>query len=90
MKRAYESDIEIGKRYRDAQTGYEGVATSITFYQYACERVGLETYDAERREVKDEVFDSPRLTSVETGEQATTDRKGGPLMPNPQKRPNPR
>lgn len=74
----YKSDIQLGERYRDEQTGYEGVATSITFFQFACERVCLETYDAERKQVKEAVFDAPRLTSVATGQTATTERTGGP------------
>jgi hypothetical protein len=84
-KAKYTSDITLGERYRDEQTGFEGVATSITFFQYACERIALETYDATRREVKTEVFDAPRLTSVKTNERATTDRTGGPQMPNAQR-----
>ena len=83
-KQKYETDIKLGERYVDKQTGFEGIVTSITFYQHACERVALETYDAQRREVKVEVFDSPRLTSVATGVTATTTRTGGPQMPNAQ------
>jgi hypothetical protein len=40
-KQKYATDVELGKRYRDPQTGIEGVATAVTFYQYA--------YDAPRR-----------------------------------------
>ncbi len=85
MKQKYTSDIELGERYIDDQTGFEGVATAISFFQYACERISLETYDATRREVKIEVFDAPRLTSVKTKQRATTERTGGPLMPNAQR-----
>lgn len=77
-KTAYKSDVQLGKTYRDEQTGYEGVATAISFYQHGCERVSLETYDAQRREVKSEVFDSPRLVDVKTLKKATSDATGGP------------
>jgi hypothetical protein len=87
MATKYGSDIKLGERYRDDQTGFEGVATSISFFQYACERVAVEAYDAQRREVKTEVFDAPRLTSVRTNERATTDRTGGPQLPNAQRSP---
>jgi hypothetical protein len=73
----FQSDIELGKRYNDPQTGINGVATSIHFYQYACERVTLEFVkpDGELQEV---TFDSPRLEDAETKERATTTRTGGP------------
>ena len=90
VKANYKSDIVLGERYRDAQTGFEGVATSTTFYQHACERVCVETYDADRREVKTEVFDAPRLTSVRTNATAKTTRTGGPGAVNAQRGPAPR
>lgn len=87
MSTKYSSDVKLGERYIDEQTGFEGVARSVTFFQHACERVCLETYDAERKQVKDCVFDSPRLTSVKTGVKATTTRTGGPGAPNAQRSP---
>ncbi len=81
---SYESDIVLGEEYRDEQTSYQGIATSITFFQYACERVCLETYDATRREVKEQVFDAPRLTSLKTQKRAEVTKTGGPGMPNRQ------
>lgn len=77
MKTTYKTDIKLGQRYLDQQTGITGVATSIHFYQHACERVTLEFVkpDGELQEV---TFDSPRLTNVATGETATSTRTGGP------------
>jgi hypothetical protein len=86
----YKSDIKLGERYRDEQTGFEGVATSIYFFQHACERVNIETYDPERREVKEQVFDAPRLTHVASGQRASTTRTGGPARLNEGARPGPR
>lgn len=37
----YKSSIELGRRYRDRDTGFEGVASSLTFYRNAEERVQL-------------------------------------------------
>lgn len=89
-KGRYTSDVELGEKYRDTQTGFVGVATSISFFQHACERIGLEAYDPERYEVKTEVFDAPRLEHVPTGKQASTTRPGGPHTPNAQRTPNAR
>lgn len=77
----YESDIVLGNQYTDSQTGFSGIATSNTFFQYACERVALETYDAERMMVRTEIFDAPRLTDNLTGKKAETEKTGGPQMP---------
>lgn len=81
----YKSDVKLGERYVDEQTGYEGVATTVTFFQHACERIGLETYDPQRREVKESIFDAPRLKHVTTGATAKADRPGGPGAPNAQR-----
>ncbi len=77
-KHTYQSDVILGNPYRDQQTGFEGIATAVFFFQHACERVSLETYDATRKEIKEQVFDAPRLVSVRTGKPATSDRPGGP------------
>lgn len=78
MKHRYKSDIILGEKYRDEQTGYEGVATAIFFFQHACERVCIETYDKKTKKVISETFDSPRLTHIATNKTATSDRPGGP------------
>lgn len=83
----YKSDIKLGEKYRDSQTGYEGIAAAIYFFQHACERVSIETYDPERREVKTETFDAPRLVHVGTERQATSPRPGGPMRTQEGSRP---
>lgn len=72
----YTTDIVLGERYRDKQTGIEGVAVAVHFFQFACERVSIET--VVNGKIEDYAFDAPRLTSVETGEQAQSERPGGP------------
>lgn len=78
MSKKYASDIILGERYADDQTGFEGVATAVYFFQHACERVLLEAYDRERKEVKEQAFDAPRLRHIKSGVAATSTRPGGP------------
>lgn len=74
----YSSDIILGDEYLDDQTGFKGIATSIHFYQYACERITLEAFEPKSKEVRELTFDAPRLTHVKTKQRATTTRTGGP------------
>lgn len=76
MKQSYETDIILGDKYRDAQTGLEGTVTVVSFYQHGCERVNLET--VKDGSVTDYGFDAPRLTHIESDKTATTSRTGGP------------
>lgn len=73
----YRSDIKLGERYTDTQTGLTGVATALHFYQHACERVTLETLKTDG-ELMEGAFDAPRLRHVESGRVAETTRTGGP------------
>lgn len=73
----YKSDIKMGERYRDDQTGTEGVATGIHFYQFACERVTIEFIHPQQG-LQELTFDAPRLTSIKTGKTAEVTRTGGP------------
>lgn len=77
-KQKYESDIELGVRYRDPQTGIEGVATSVAFYQHACERTVLEYVDGDGA-IVEHAFDAPRLERADQpGQRARSSRPGGP------------
>lgn len=76
MSTKLKTDVRMGDRYRDPLTGFEGVATAVTFYLHACERVTLEY--VRDGEVKYESFDAPRLVHVDTGRTPRTDRTGGP------------
>lgn len=75
-KNSFESEVVLGKRYRDAQTGIEGVATAIAFFQYGCERVTLEAVIEGK--IEEYSFDTPRCVEVETGVRPTTEKTGGP------------
>lgn len=87
-KTTYKSDIILGERYRDPQTGIEGVATSAHFYQYACERIVLEFVKPDG-ELQENTFDAPRLESVKTGKRAEVTKTGGPGSVHERSRPVP-
>lgn len=76
-KKNYSSDVELGEKYKDSQTGFEGIATAIFFFQYGCERVEIQAYDAERQEIRSITFDAPRLVSAKTGKAPVVSRTGG-------------
>lgn len=73
-----ESRIDLGSRYRDAVTGYTGVATSRTEYLQGCFRIQLERLD-ENGKPEGFAFDEPNLEFVDVGVLGTriTDT-GGP------------
>ena len=73
---AYKSDTRLGDRYRDPLTGFEGVATAVTFYLHACERITLEF--VKDGEIKYESFDAPRLVHIQSETQPQALRTGGP------------
>jgi hypothetical protein len=75
-KQSYRTDIKLGEKYEDKQTGIKGIATAVIFYQHGCERVDLETVVAGK--IESYGFDAPRLTHVETQKVASTTRTGGP------------
>lgn len=78
LKQHYPSDITLGERYRDDQTGFEGHATSVHFYQHACERVTLESHN-KKLGMEEYTFDAKRLTHVESGEVVDAELPGGPV-----------
>lgn len=58
------SEIILGRTYKDSATGFEGVATGVTHFLFACERVCLSKGHNEKGEPIEAVFDAPQL--VET------------------------
>lgn len=78
-KQKYESEIIMGDTYRDKQTGVQGIATAVTFFQHACVRVDLEVVN--NGDIKLYGFDAPRLEHVSSAsEPPKTERAktGGP------------
>lgn len=82
---AFKSDIKLGERYKDTQTGIEGTATAVSFYQYGCERVNLEA--VVEGKIEEYGFDAPRLTHIDTNVRAESPRRGGPDKAPGTKRP---
>lgn len=76
MKQTYRTDIIVGDKYVDKQTGIQGTATSVCFFQFSCERVMLEA--VVEGKIEEYQFDAPRLTHVETQKTASVTRTGGP------------
>jgi len=60
-----ESHIELGATYRDAVSGFEGVAVTATRFIFACERVSLSKgYEKEKGDEIVSVFDAAQLVFV--------------------------
>lgn len=59
----YSSDIVLGNKYRDTQTGLEGIAVTIEFHQHMCQRVVLEVFKND--DLKGWVLDAVRLEPVD-------------------------
>ena len=69
-----ETEIVLGKKYRDTVLGLEGIATAHTKYLTGCDQVELQR--ADKGEIKGEWYDITRLEGVVV---APKDQKpGGP------------
>lgn len=64
---SYESEISIGQRYRHGGTGFEGVATEITFFEHGCELVTLKTLV--NHNIVQQKFPGPSLTKINKPEK---------------------
>lgn len=73
------TDIELGKRYRDTVSGWEGVVTARYEYMNGCIRYEVSAKD---KDGKPEafVFDEQQIEAVEAApvERAPARRTGGP------------
>lgn len=80
-KALYPSDAKLGVEYKHKRFPIQGFATSVTFFENACERVILE-WDGDNnltgKRLHTESFDIVDLVEVETGKQATAEQTGGP------------
>jgi hypothetical protein len=68
--------IELGQKYQDEITGFEGTATARTDYLYGCVRVCLEGKGGDG-EPQEWVFDEQRLVQVDGGRPVATATSGG-------------
>jgi hypothetical protein len=70
-----EAQIKLGDHYRDATSGFEGVAISRHEYLHGCTRVTLQ--HLKDGDMKEYTFDAPALETVDTDEQITSRKTGG-------------
>jgi hypothetical protein len=78
--------IEYGKKYRDRNTGFEGVAVAITKWQFGCIRIALQPKVKEDGTLLEASwFDEESLEGVEPIEKTT----GGPTAV-PKRSPDPK
>ena len=70
----------LGDEYTDKITGFTGVATAITFWLHACERVALQAKKLKEdgTVAKAEWFDVPGVEHVETKATPKVTKTGGP------------
>lgn len=73
----YESDLVLGKQYRDKATGLTGSLVVVSFFEHACERGTLRYLDLNAH-LQEASFDAPELVRIDTGEAAQSERPGGP------------
>lgn len=77
--------IQLGEKYRDPVTGFEGTATGLHLYQYGCLRVSLEGQDKDGAPAE-YAFDEQRLVEVRTDRQVQSSATaGGPRRTPPRR-----
>ena len=72
-----EHAVVLGEEYVDRHTGFQGRATSITYYEYSCERVALEA--CVEGDLKFEAFDIQRLVPADGTTTSTPIVPRGPV-----------
>lgn len=56
------TNIKLGDRYRDTDTGFEGIANAVTIYEFRCPRVQLTALVDHKP--AEHWFDEPKLEHV--------------------------
>jgi len=79
------TEIVFGNKYRDTNSGFEGVAVAITKWQYGCIRVTLcPKVGADGKRMDSETFDEEGLENIKPNKYS-----GGPT-PEPKTYCNPK
>ncbi len=75
-----DTDIILGDEYTDKITGFKGVATGLTFWLHACERVSLQSkvLTKDGKVAEPEWFDVPGVKHVKTKATPKVTKTGGP------------
>lgn len=76
MTKKDEAEIKLGEKYRDGTTGFEGTAVGRHEYLHGCTRITLQAL--KDGDIKEFSFDAPALIAVETRQEFTSRRTGGP------------
>ena len=69
----FDTEVVLGEQYKDKTTGLVGTATSVHFYEHACERVSLR-YVNKDGDVKESSFDAPELIHMPKEEEEKQER----------------
>lgn len=82
MSQKDESEIQLGEKYRDTVTGFEGTAIGRHQYLHGCERITLQSLEG--GDIKEYSFDAPSLVEVgKDGAGFSSERTGGPRSTPP-------
>lgn len=57
-------DVQLGRRYRDQVTGFEGSASSAHEYANGCRRITLQTLSSDGDKIISLTFDEPDLQEI--------------------------
>ncbi len=74
-------EITLGQEYKDAVTGFKGIAVSTTTFLHGCRRIGLQPPMNKEGEVPDSLcFDEPQLEATKKPPVAKDEKRtrGGP------------
>ena len=72
--------VELGKKYRDKVTGFEGIAVSIHTYLQGCNRISMERLADTGDKIISLAFDEPNLelASAKVFAEQGGGKTGGP------------
>lgn len=63
MSTTFKTEIDLGKKYRDSATGFEGTASAVYFFKHGCERVALKGLN-NQGDLVEFTFDAPELEDL--------------------------
>jgi hypothetical protein len=83
----FRTELKLGERYRDINTGFEGTCSSITFFAHGCERLALKGMN-NQGDIVEYAFDAPEVESVTTAKpiRVIEAKTGGPHDRAPMRR----
>ena len=81
-----ETNIEMGKMYKDKNSGFKGIAVCLSKWQYGCLRIGLQPQVKEDGKLEEtQFFDEESIENIVPIKKET----GGP-SPFPKRNPDPK